>query len=73
MDMRFEDGVTYYRKAIAADPGLDSARSQLGINLMRMGQQDEASQLLETCYNDGYRDGPQSIACVCSIASRRIL
>jgi cellulose synthase operon protein C len=57
MNMRFEDGVTYYRKAIAADSGLDSARSQLGINLMRLGQEDEAGQLLETCYNDGYRDG----------------
>ena len=55
--MRFEDGVAYYRKAIAADPQLDAARSQLGINLMRMGQEDEARQQLETCYNDGYRDG----------------
>ncbi len=57
LNMRFEDGVAYYRKAIAADPGLDSARSQLGINLMRLGQEDEAGQQLETCYNNGYRDG----------------
>ena len=57
MNMRYEDGVAYYRKAIAADPELWSARSQLGINLMRLGQEDEARQQLETCYNNGYRDG----------------
>jgi cellulose synthase operon protein C len=57
LNMRFEEGVTYYRKAIAADPELDAARSELGINLMRLGQQDEARQQLETCYNNGFRDG----------------
>jgi cellulose synthase operon protein C len=56
LNMRFQDGIDYYRKAIAADPGLDAARSELGINLMRMGQEDEAGQQLETCYNNGYRD-----------------
>ena len=57
LNMRFEEGVAYYRKAIAADPELDAARSELGINLMRLGQQDEAHQQLETCYNNGFRDG----------------
>ena len=53
---RYEDGVAYYRKAIALDPQLWSARSELGINLMRLGQVDEPRQQLEMCYNNGFRD-----------------
>ena len=53
---RYEDGIAYYRKAIDADPQLWSARSELGINLMRLGQEDEPRQQLEMCYNNGYRD-----------------
>ena len=56
LNRRYEDGVAYYRKAIALDPQLWSARSQLGINLMRLGQVDEPRQQLEMCYNNGYRD-----------------
>jgi cellulose synthase operon protein C len=54
---RYADGVAYYRKAIAADPQLWSARSQLGINLMRLGQDTEARQQLQKCYENGYRNG----------------
>ena len=36
--------IEYYRKAIALDPQLYSARSQLGVNLMRLGQDEEAYQ-----------------------------
>jgi tetratricopeptide (TPR) repeat protein len=53
---RYDDGVAYYRKAVALDPQLWSARSELGINLMRLGQVDEPRQQLEMCYNAGYRD-----------------
>ncbi len=53
---RYDDAIAYYRKAIEADPHLWSARSELGINLMRMGQEDEASKQLEMCYDNGYRD-----------------
>src|SRR5207247_833357 len=56
INRRYDDGVAYYRKAIDRDPRLWSARSQLGINLMRLGQEDEPRQLLELCYNNGYRD-----------------
>ncbi len=45
-----------YRKAIELDPQLWSARSELGINLMRLGQEDEPRQQLEMCYDNGYRD-----------------
>ena len=53
---RYDDGVAYYRKAIAADPRLWSAHSELGINLMRLGDVDEARQQLELAYDNGYRD-----------------
>jgi tetratricopeptide (TPR) repeat protein len=56
LHMRYEDGVAYYRKAIEADPKLWSARSQLGINLMRLGQEEEPLQQLEMSYNNGQRD-----------------
>src|SRR6185437_373542 len=52
---RYVDGVAYYRKAIAADPDLWSARSELGINLMRLGQDTEARQQLVDCWNHGYQ------------------
>ena len=53
---RYEDAVTYYRKAIQADPQLWSAHSALGIELMRLGQEDEPRRELELSYNNGYRD-----------------
>ncbi len=53
---RYEDGIAYYRKAIELDPQLWSARSQLGINLMRLGQEDEPRKQLEMCYDNGYRN-----------------
>ncbi len=54
--MRYEDGIRYYRKAIEADPRLWSARSQLGINLMRLGQVEEPLKQLEMSYANGQRD-----------------
>jgi tetratricopeptide (TPR) repeat protein len=56
INRRYEEGVQYYRKAIELDPQLYSARSQLGINLMRLGQDEEAYTQLETCYNNGFQD-----------------
>jgi cellulose synthase operon protein C len=53
---RYEEAVADYRKAIALDPQLWSARSELGINLMRLGQEDEPRQQLEMCYDNGYRN-----------------
>jgi cellulose synthase operon protein C len=53
---RYEDAVAYYRKAIAADPELWAAHSALGIDLMRLGQQEEPYRQLELAYNNGYRD-----------------
>jgi tetratricopeptide (TPR) repeat protein len=56
LNRRYEDGIAYYRKAVELDPEDWSARSQLGINLMRLGQEDEPRRELEICYNNGYRD-----------------
>jgi tetratricopeptide (TPR) repeat protein len=56
LNRRYEDGIAYYRKAIEADPRLWSARAQLGINLMRLGQEDEPRKQLELCYDNGYRN-----------------
>ena len=56
LNRRYQDGIAYYRKALEADPRLWSARSQLGINLMRLGLEDEPRQQLEMCYANGYRD-----------------
>jgi tetratricopeptide (TPR) repeat protein len=56
LNYRYEDAIAYYRKAVAADPQLWSARSHLGVNLMRLGQDDEARKQLVMCYDNGYRD-----------------
>ena len=53
---RYEDAVTYYRKAIDASPHLWSAHSALGIELMRLGKEDEPRHELELSYNNSYRD-----------------
>jgi cellulose synthase operon protein C len=53
---RFQDAVNYYRKAIEADPRLWSAHSALGIELMRLGQEQEPLKELELSYENGYRD-----------------
>jgi tetratricopeptide (TPR) repeat protein len=56
LNRRYEDAIAYYRKAVEADPRLWSAHSQLGINLMRMGQEDEPRKQLEMSYDNGYRN-----------------
>ncbi|HWW82975.1 MAG TPA: tetratricopeptide repeat protein, partial [Vicinamibacterales bacterium] len=54
--MRYEEGVAYYRKAVEVDPRLWSARSQLAIQLMRLGQEEEPRQQLLLSFNNGFRD-----------------
>ena len=56
LNYRYEDAVAFYRKAIEANPRFWPARSQLGIDLMRLGQEDEPLRQLEMCYDNGYRD-----------------
>jgi len=56
MHYRYEDAVPYYRRAVKADPRLWAAHSALGIDLMRMGKEDEPLAELELSYNNGHRD-----------------
>lgn len=56
LNRRYEEGIQYYRKALELDPQLYTARSELGINLMRLGQDVEAFKQLETCYTAGFQD-----------------
>lgn len=56
LNYRYEDAIAYYRKAVDADPQLWSARSELGVDLLRLGRDDEARQQLMMCYDNGYRD-----------------
>jgi tetratricopeptide (TPR) repeat protein len=56
LNRRYEEGIQYYRKAIELDPHLYSVRSQLGVNLMRLGQNDEAYKQLELCFNNDFQD-----------------
>lgn len=53
---RYEDAATYYRKAIEVDPRLWSAHSDLGIDLMRLGKEDEPMKELQLSYDNGYRN-----------------
>ncbi len=53
---RYDDAVTYYRKAIESNPRMWAAHSALGIDLMRLGKQDEALKELELSYRNDYRD-----------------
>jgi tetratricopeptide (TPR) repeat protein len=56
LNRRYDEAIQYYRKAVDLDPELWKARSELGINLMRLGQNDEAMQQLADCFRHGQQD-----------------
>lgn len=56
LNRRYEESINFYRKALDLDPNLNSARSQLGINLMRLGRNDEAYQQLKTAFENHFQD-----------------
>ncbi|MGO9967754.1 MAG: tetratricopeptide repeat protein [Bryobacteraceae bacterium] len=56
LNRRYVESVAYYRKAIALDPQLYAAQSQLAINLMRLGQDREAQALLKDCWDHDFQD-----------------
>lgn len=58
INRRYAEGIRQFRKAIELDPLNWSAREQLGINLMRFGEDDEARKHLEACYNAGHHSFP---------------
>jgi tetratricopeptide (TPR) repeat protein len=59
LNRRYEEGIAFYRKALELDPLLWGARAELGVNLMRLGEEKEARQNLETCYNAKFQ--PSSV------------
>jgi len=60
INYRYDDAIALYRKALALNDRLWSARSQLGVNLMRLGQSQEAQTQLERCYTAHYRN-PETV------------
>ncbi len=58
LNRRYAESIEFYRKAIALDPELYTARSQMAINLMRLGQDQEAYTELKNCWDHGFQDSP---------------
>ncbi|MBV8896253.1 MAG: hypothetical protein JO051_07065, partial [Acidobacteriaceae bacterium] len=56
INRRYQQGVEYERKALSLSPYLWSVRSDLGLNLMRLGHTDEARKELVECYDAHWRD-----------------
>jgi tetratricopeptide (TPR) repeat protein len=56
INRRYEEAVQYFRKALELNGSLWEARSELGVNLMRRGADEEARQQLERCYNAHFRN-----------------
>ena len=56
LNRRYVEGIQLYRKALELNPRLWETRSELGINLMRLGEENEARQQLEQCYNNDYKN-----------------
>ncbi len=60
INRRYDEGIAQYRKALELDPSLNSARSEMGVNMMRLGQEEEARKQLEQAYNAGYQN-PETV------------
>jgi len=56
LNRRYEEGIALYRKAVERNPRLWAAHSELGVNLMRLGRDQEAREHLELAYANDYRD-----------------
>lgn len=58
LNRRYEEAIAHYRRAVELDPGYHAAKSELGINLMRVGDETEARRWLEAAFQAGYRNKP---------------
>jgi tetratricopeptide (TPR) repeat protein len=56
INRRYEECIQYLVKAVTATPDLWSAHSDLGINLMRLGREDDARKELQLAYDNNFRD-----------------
>lgn len=58
LNRRYNEGIALFRKAVEIRPGLWEARARLGINLMRLGKEEEAFKELSATYEAGYKSYP---------------
>jgi tetratricopeptide (TPR) repeat protein len=56
MNRRYEEGIEYFHKAIGLDPTLYEAHAELGLNLMRLSQNEEAYKELQIAFTNGYQN-----------------
>jgi tetratricopeptide (TPR) repeat protein len=56
INRRYQLAIDYERKALNLAPDLWSVRSELGLNLMRLGHTEEARKQLLECYDAHWRD-----------------
>lgn len=56
LNRRYDEAIAHYREAVKLDPGLYAAKSELGVNLMRLGQGAEARQLFDDCWANNFRN-----------------
>lgn len=56
LNRRYTEAIEFYRKALALDPELYTARSQMAIQLMRVGQDEEAKKELQYCWDHDFQD-----------------
>jgi tetratricopeptide (TPR) repeat protein len=55
LNRRYEEGIRELRKALELDNDLHEVRSELGINLMRLGEEKEAYEQLERAFKAGHQ------------------
>ncbi len=55
INRRYDEEIKAYRKAIELKPRLWEAHAHLGVALLELGQNAEARQQLEECYNNNYQ------------------
>src|SRR5215472_16130233 len=60
LNRRYTESIEFYRKALALDPNLVTARSELGINLMRLGQTQGGFDELKACFDKGFKGAATS-------------
>ena len=56
LNRRYVEGIEYYRKALALSPDDSASRAQLGVNLMRLGEEKEGREQLMKCFDEGFRN-----------------
>jgi cellulose synthase operon protein C len=56
LNRRYEEAIQFYQKALELNPKLQRARAEVGVQLMRLGREEEARKQLEEAYLAGFRN-----------------